>query len=264
MSWWDSIDTVSRFNNWMQFAVIIFAFLTAISGFLVWFSGNRIALQQTRLTALAQHKTKTYETTSLSVHKELVALQQKQFETEQLLKVANTNLTRLGKQLKKTQKKQFEAEQALSSMAINKDGISDRLEMPAVSLTPQAPVSSKFDKQFLDILKQGTEGIIDIYAIQGDTDSNELAANFDTVFKKAGWTTNGVAQSSFSQKIKGLVIAFHSKDTAPSYAFFLKEAFNKLGIAVATRVNSKYPEWSLSLIVADLSIPASNGSQDSP
>lgn len=264
MSWWDSIDTVSRFNNWMQFAVISFAFLTAISGFLVWFSGNRIALQQTSLTALAQHKTKTYENTSLSVHKELVALQQKQFETEQLLKVANTNLTRLGKQLKKTQKKQFEAEQALSSMAINKDGISDRLEMPAVPLTPQAPVSSKFDERFLDILKQGTEGIIDIYAIQGDTDSNELAANFDTVFKKAGWTTNGVAQSSFSQNIEGLVLAFHSKDTAPSYAFFLKEAFNKLGIAVATRVNSKYPEWSLSLIVADLSIPASSGSQDSP
>ena len=262
MSWWDSIDTVSRFNNWMQFAVIIFAFLAGISGFLVWFSGNRIALQQTKLTALAQQKTKTYEKTSLSVHKELVALQQKQFETEQLLKVANTNLARLGKQLKETQNKQFEAEEALRRMTINKEGISDKTETPDVPVKPTG--TSKFDERFLDILKQGTEGIIDIYAIQGDTDSNALAANFDTLFKKAGWTTNGVAQSSFSQKIEGLVLAFHSKDTSPSYAAFLIDAFNKLGIAVATRVSSKYPEWSLSLIVSNLPVPASDGSQDSP
>ncbi len=262
MSWWDSIDTVSRFNNWMQFAVIVFAFLTGISGFLVWFSGNRITLQQTKLTALAQQKAKTYENTSLSVHKELVALQQKQFETEQLLKVANTNLARLGKQLKETQNKQFEAEEALRRMAINKEGISDKSKTPAVPVKP--PVSSKFDERFLDILKQGTEGIIDIYAIQGDTDSNALAANFDTLFKKAGWTTNGVAQSSFSQKIEGLVLAFHSKDTAPSYAAFLIDAFNKLGITVATRVSSKYPEWSLSLIVSNLPVPVADGSQDSP
>ena len=92
MSWWDSIDTVSRFNNWMQFAVIIFAFLAGISGFLVWFSGNRIALQQTKLTALAQQKTKTYEKTSLSVHKELVALQQGIDYAPEIQRVSRPNI----------------------------------------------------------------------------------------------------------------------------------------------------------------------------
>jgi len=262
MSWWDSIDTVSRFNNWMQFAVIIFAFLTAISGFFVWFSGNRISLQQTKSTALAQKKIKTYENTSLSVHKELVALQQKQFETEQLLKVANSNLARLHKQLKQSQKKQFEAEEALSRIKAGRDRISHEPEIP---LTPKQPsLSPEFKKQFLDILKQGSEGIIDLYAVQGDSDSKKLASKFDTLFNQAGWTTNGVAQSTFSPKVEGLVLAFNSKETAPSYASFLLHAFNKLGISVSTRVNSKYPEWSLSLIISDFPVPASGIKQESP
>jgi len=262
MSWLDSIDTVSRFNNWMQFAVIVFAFLTAISGFLVWFSGNRISFQQTKSAALSQKKIKTYENTSLSVHKELVALQQKQFETEQLLKVANTSLSRLRKQLKETQKKQLKAEQTLGLIKTGKDQISQEPEIPIAS--PKPSLFSKYDKAFLDILKQGNEGIIDIYAVQGDSKSRKLAANFDTLFKKAGWTTNGVAQSTFAQKVDGFVLAFHSKDTAPSYGSFLLHAFNKLGIPVSTRVNSKYPEWSLSFIVSDVPDPASNTRQNSP
>ncbi|MBW1867342.1 MAG: hypothetical protein JRI38_06315, partial [Deltaproteobacteria bacterium] len=254
--------TVSRFNNWMQFAVIVFAFLTAISGFLVWLSGNKISLQQTNAAALAQQNIKLYENTSLSVHKELVTLQQKQFETEQLLKVANTNLSRLRNQLKKAQKNQSEAEQALDQMKIGKDRIVHETKIPA---TPKKPaLFSKFSEQFLDIMKQNSEGIIDIYAVQGDSASNKLAVEFDTLFKKAGWTTNGVAQSTFSQKIEGIVLAFNSKDTAPSYASFLLHAFTKLGIAVSTRVNSKYPEWSLSLIVSDFPGPASNIKQNSP
>ena len=33
MSWWDSIDTVSRFNNWMQFAVMIFCIFSGYQRF---------------------------------------------------------------------------------------------------------------------------------------------------------------------------------------------------------------------------------------
>ena len=262
MSWWDSIDTVSRFNSWMQLAVIVFALLAAVSGFLVWLSGNKISLQHTESAALARQKIKTYENTSLSVHKELVTLQQKQFETEQLLKVANTGLSKLRKQLKKAQKKQLEAEQALDRIKSGRDRISHESEIP---ITPKQPaLFPKFSEQFLDILKKGPEGIIDIYAVQGDSVSNGLAADFDTLFKKAGWTTNGVAQSTFSQKINGLVLAFNSKDTAPSYASFLLHAFNKLGIPVSTRINSKYPEWSLSLIVSDFPVPSSGTGQNPP
>lgn len=260
MSWWDSIDTVSRFNNWMMFAVIVFAFLTAVSGFLVWLSGNRISLQQAESAALVRQNIKTYEKTSLNVHKELVTLQQKQFETEQLLKVANTNLTKLRNQLKKAEKKRLGAEQALSRIKMDKNKTVPKYEIQVIP--EQSALFSKFNARFLDILKQGPEGIIDIYAVKGDSTSIELAADFHTLFNKAGWTTNGVVQSTFFPKIEGLVLAFNSKDTAPSYASFLLQAFNRLGITVSSRTNNKYPEWSLSLIVSDFPASVSSAGQD--
>ena len=105
LSWWESIDTVSRFNGWIQLAVIVFAILTMIGSVLVWFSGNRIVQLQVASARMAEERINAADKTSLSVHKQLVAAEQKQFETEQLLKSANATVAALQDRLKKVAKK---------------------------------------------------------------------------------------------------------------------------------------------------------------
>lgn len=253
ISWWESIDTVSRFNGWMQLSVFVFVVLAMISSILVWISGNRISQLQTQSVRMAEQRIHSAEKTSLVVHKELTAAEQKQFETEQLLKSANARIAGLQDRLKKAEKKQATAEAALRKSKLHQK------TAPAATVPTAAPkpaaLKARFREQLLKGLAQHPEGIVDIYAIQKDSRSKQLAEELNELFRQAGWTTNGVSLSTFSERPEGLTLALHSQDTAPSCASTLQTVFSKLGLAVPIRINSKYPEWSLALIVADL--PAS-------
>ncbi|MEJ2041187.1 MAG: hypothetical protein P8X55_20010, partial [Desulfosarcinaceae bacterium] len=67
------------------------------------------------------------------------------------------------------------------------------------------------------------------------------------------WTTQGIVQSAFSNPPKGITLVIHSKQTAPSYAKFLQRTFTTIGLPVAAQVNNKYREWSISMVVGQIS-----------
>jgi hypothetical protein len=45
------------------------------------------------------------------------------------------------------------------------------------------------------------------------------------------------------------VLAVNSKETAPSYASFLQRVFSTIGMEVSAKIDTKYREWSLTIIV---------------
>lgn len=52
-AWWDSIETVSRFNNWMQISIVVFGVLAAVASAFAILAANRISdLQDLEKTAL--------------------------------------------------------------------------------------------------------------------------------------------------------------------------------------------------------------------
>jgi hypothetical protein len=49
--WWDSVDAVARFNNWMQVSIAVFGFLTAAATALTIVASNRIGSLQSAESA---------------------------------------------------------------------------------------------------------------------------------------------------------------------------------------------------------------------
>jgi hypothetical protein len=53
VSWWDSVDSVQRFNNWMQGGIVLFGVIAALTGVASWLATNRIdELQEIKTLAL--------------------------------------------------------------------------------------------------------------------------------------------------------------------------------------------------------------------
>jgi hypothetical protein len=48
-----------------------------------------------------------------------------------------------------------------------------------------------------------------------------------------------------------VVLAVNNKETAPSYSSFLQRVLSTIGLAVSAKVDAKYREWSLTLIVGE-------------
>ena len=86
----------------------------------------------------------------------------------------------------------------------------------------------------------------------GDTLSESTANQLEDILSSDGWKTNGVAQSAFSNPPNGIVLAVNSKETAPSYASFLQRVFSTIGMEVSAKIDNKYREWSLTVIVGTM------------
>src|ERR1700760_4635400 len=84
-SWWDSLDSITSFNKWMQLFVAVFGIITAICTFLLWFSGNRMAALQSIKEAQAQQRLHAAETSTEDVRKELTEEQKRRMEAEREL-----------------------------------------------------------------------------------------------------------------------------------------------------------------------------------
>jgi hypothetical protein len=86
----------------------------------------------------------------------------------------------------------------------------------------------------------------------GDEGSEETAQQLDEILTADGWKTNGVAQSAFSNPPRGILLTVNSKETAPSYASFLQRVFSTIGLEVSAKIDNKFREWSLTIIVGTI------------
>ena len=60
-SWWDSIDAVSKFNAWTQYAIAVFGILTAVAIVASAVAGKRISVLQAAKEELLQQRLKAAE-----------------------------------------------------------------------------------------------------------------------------------------------------------------------------------------------------------
>ena len=118
-----------------------------------------------------------------------------------------------------------------------------------LELEPEGGLSENQREQLIDLLDPGPKGNVDIFCVMDNQRSEMTARQLEEILTADGWKTNGVAQSAFSNPPKGLVLAVNNKETAPSYASFLQRVFSTIGMDVSAKIDKKYREWSLTVIV---------------
>ena len=77
-TWWQSLDSVGVFNNWMQLVAMVGAALTTVSLLLLWINGSRMTRYLIEREQSASKKIKAVETAAEQIRKELLATQQNQ------------------------------------------------------------------------------------------------------------------------------------------------------------------------------------------
>lgn len=71
MSWWDSIEQVSKFNTYMQIAIVLFGFLTASATYLSNKAANRISDLQSKKEVKTQQRLEATEAANKVLQDEL-------------------------------------------------------------------------------------------------------------------------------------------------------------------------------------------------
>ncbi|MGA6926028.1 MAG: hypothetical protein WBY88_10125, partial [Desulfosarcina sp.] len=168
------------------------------------------------------------------------------------LKTSNSSVEELRQALLDARKRLEIAEAAVMAHQTKVDEAgesSDAVEMFDLELEPEGGLSESQREQLIDLLDPGPKGNVDIFCVMGDEGSELTARQLEAVLTADGWKTNGVAQSSYTTPPKGLLLAVNSKETAPSYASFLQRVFSTIGMEVSARIDKKYREWSLTVIV---------------
>lgn len=255
-TWWQSLDSVAVFNSWMQLTAMVGAALTAISLLLLWFNGNRMTRYLIDREKSASSKIKAVERAAELIRKELLATQQNQDIADQKRRLAEMDAGSLRKELDKIRNRYANAEGAL------KDRISELKDMNIThsgtttqNIAPMQPsgfLDAQQTKMLTKLLSSGPKGELDIISVLEDPASHETAIEFKEVFDDQGWSTSEIVQSAFTRPPEGFVLVLHSKQTAPSYAKFLQRTLTTIGLPVSAQINSKYPEWSISLIVGEV------------
>lgn len=255
-TWWQNLESVAVFNNWMQLVAMVFAALTTISLLLLWVNGNRMTRYLIDREKSAGNKIKAVEKAAEMIRKELLATQQNQDIADQKRRLAEMDAGSLRKELDKIRKRYANAEGAL------KDRISELKDMNITqsgtttqNIAPPEPsgfLDGQQKKMLSKLLSSGPKGELDIISVLEDPGSHETAIEFKEIFDGQGWSTSEIVQSAFSRPPEGFVLVIHSKQTAPSYAKFLQRTLTTIGLPVSAQVNAKYPEWSISLIVGEI------------
>ena len=254
-AWWNQLETATAFNTWMQLVAMLGAALTTIGILLLWLSGNRMTRYLSEREQSANKKIKAVEKAAEQIRKELLATQQNQDIADQRRRLAEMDADSLRKEVERTRKRYSEAEGAL------KDRI-DELKHMNITQTQGESVSQtdgvKAKKGALDtqqrkmlakLLSSGPKGELDIISVLEDPGSHEMALEMKQIFDDQGWSTSEIIQSAFSLPPEGFILIIHSKETAPSYAKFLQRTLTTMGLPVSAQINTKYREWSISLVV---------------
>lgn len=257
-AWWHNLGAVAAFNGWMQVIAMIGAAATTVCAMLLWGNGSRMVRYLIDRERHANKRIKAVESAAEQIRKELLASQQDHDITDQRLKLAEMDADTLRKEMEKTRKRYSAAEGALKSriqelkdINITQTTGTGRTTSPAVK-----PKTTKLDaqqrKMLTKLLSTGPKGELDIIAVLDNKRSNEMAQEFKKIFDEQGWTTPGIIQSAFANPPEGVVLVIHSKQTAPSYAKFLQRSLTTIGLAVSAQINSKFREWSISMIVGQV------------
>lgn len=259
LSWWTNMESVAALYNVLMFATIVLALL---SGILVFLSTRRLRKRIIRLNddlAASRKQVKALEKTAESIRRELLESQQHQDISQLKLKTSKSSSDELRQALLDARKRLQIAEEAVrvhqqtketgSPPPTSADTGSGEFEPLDLELEIEGGLSQNQRDQLIDLLDPGPKGNLDIFCIMGDEQSEMTAKQIDEVLTADGWKTNGVAHSAFSTAPNGLLLVVNSKETAPSYASFLQRVFSTIGLTVSAKIDKKYREWSLSVIV---------------
>ena len=242
------MDSVAALNNWMLAATLVCA---ALTGVLVFLTVGRVkghADQLSQDLESSRKRINSLKKTAEEIRKELLQTQQHQDINQLKLKASKSSTQELRQALLDARERLEIAETEIKARQGGGDG-SEIIETLDLELEPEGGLSDSQREQLIDLLDPGPKGNVDIFCIMGDEMSELTARQLDEVMTADGWKTNGVAQSAFSNLPQGLVLAVNSKETAPSYASFLQRVFSTIGMPVSAKVDTKYREWSLTVIV---------------
>ncbi len=257
-SWWNDPQTVSSFNNWAEVIALFAAALTFISILYLWRNGYKMATFLVDRERRSSKRIKAVEKAAEQIRKELLATQQNQDIVDQRRRLAEMDSGALRKELEQLRKNYSDAEGAL------KDRIEELKDINITQSTTQGSATtqnldakkSNLDiqqqKMLIKLLKTGPKGELDIISVLDDPDSHQTALGIKKIFDDQGWTTQNIIQSAFSIPPEGIVLTIHSKQTAPSYAKFLQRTLTTIGLPVSAQINSKFREWSISMVVGKI------------
>lgn len=261
--WWQNLESVAALNSWMHVITIIIAAITAVSIYLLWTNGNHMIRSLIEREQHANKRIKAVEAAAEQIRKELLATQQNQDIADQKRRLAEMDADALRKEMTKIRKRYTDAEGALKDRieALKDFNITQSRDLSQTSGAEKAQGFEAIKKVRLNdqqlktinqLLASGPKGELDIIAVLDNASSNQLANQLMTIFNDHGWTTKGIIQSAFSNPPEDITLVIHSKQTAPSYAKFLQKTLTTIGFPVSAQINSKYREWSISMIVGQI------------
>jgi hypothetical protein len=268
MNWWSNLELVASANQMALYATMGFAVLTLLSSlFMALTSKRRFGAQAAGdragldISSAAKQRSAFNDTISEADDSLRTALEQSQ-DLVQKLGAKDAEIETLKRQLKEEHQKQ----QATEHLLVEQQRREQVHEENERMVKAQAVVRARLPKGQRDhlkaLLEPGPKGDLDIIAVMDNEASGLLAEELRQIFEADGWTTKPVIQSAFSDMPDGLLLAVHSRDTAPSYASFLQRTFSTIGFKVSATVNRKYREWSLTLVVGKANWPVGKGRKD--
>lgn len=261
LSWWTHIEPVAALNSWMLMGTLVFAVLTGIMVYLTAGRSKTLIARLHEKLESSHKRTKALEKTAEEIRRELLETQQYQDINQLKLKSSKSSTEELRQALFDARKRLEIAEAAIKAhpLQAEKSGQEiDTAETPGLELElelelePEGGLSETQREQLIDLLDTGPKGNLDIFYVMGDQMSELTARQFEEILTADGWKTNGVAQSAFSTPPKGIMLVVNSKETAPSYASFLQRVFSTIGMEVSAKIDSKYREWSLTVVVGTI------------
>lgn len=259
-SWWTTLESVAALSNLMLTATLVFAALTVV---LVYLAAGKTKDRTNRLyedLETSRKQIKSLERAAAEIRKELLETQQHQDISQLRLKTSTVSAEELRQELVNARKRLEIAEAAIKAHEAQatarspepvkgNDGSLEAIENLELELEPEVGLTESQREQLINLLDPGPKGSVDIFCVLGDEGSEQTARQIEQILAADGWRTNGVTQSAFSKPPQGIVLAVNGKETAPSYSSFLQRVFSTIGIKVSAKVESKYREWSLTVIV---------------
>lgn len=252
ISWWTDMESVALLNNILLAGTLLFS---AITGLLIYLSAGKNKTQTKELeNALdkSRKQAKTLEKAAESIRKELLEVLQHQDINQLKLETSTSSAAELRQELLAARKRLEIAEAAVKARKKKETSSKHQADVSSLELEPEKPETGLTASQrdhLIGLLEPGPKGNIDIICVLGDAKSELTAEQLDEILSNDGWKTNGVTQSAFSRPPKGIVLAVNSKETAPSYASFLQRVFSTIEMTVSAKIDSKFREWSLTVIV---------------
>ena len=250
-SWWMDIGTVASLNNWSLFATMVFAALAGITAFLRTRRNQQQTSELRQTLKASQKSVKSLEKAAESIRRKLLETQQHQDISQLKLQSSKSSAEELRQSLLDARKRLEVAEQAIRERQAqaSKSGDDEVLDILDLELEPDIGLSESQREQLIGLLDPGPKGNVDIFCVMDDAGSEQTARQIEDILASDGWKTNGVAQSAFANPPQGIRLAVNSKETAPSYASFLQRVFSTIGIPVSAKIDKKYREWSLTIVV---------------